>query len=449
MKMLKPIILACAAALSLTGCGGGSGGSGSGSIQGGGAGNAAPVSSESGNTAVNSAKKPVEIQYWYANGDKIAENNENLVKQFNESQSEVHVTAAFQGKYVDLHSKVQAAFAAGSAPEVTQNEISTVALFARNGMTQDMTELAKRDNVNLDDFVPGLMGNSYVDGKLYALPYLRSTPILYINATIAKEVGLDPAGPKNWQEFEEYARKMTVPGKRVGMTMTNGLWFYEALVIQSGGKLLSDDGTKTAFNTPEAIEPLKFWLKMKEEGILKILTTDDAGPQARTDFQNQRSGMFFSSTADLTKLMQIAEESGFELNNTFMPANKSYGVPTGGCNLVMISGLSEEKKEAAWKFIKWMTEKEQAIYASSFTGYLPSRTSALESDEMKKLYADKPQFKVAVDQLQYAVHRPMVTNFPEVQKIFEDQFARTVVDSSVTPEKAMAEAAEKGDKVLK
>jgi sn-glycerol 3-phosphate transport system substrate-binding protein len=288
-----------------------------------------------------------------------------------------------------------------------------------------------------------------VDGKLYALPYLRSTPILYINATIAKEVGLDPAGPKNWQEFEEYARKMTVPGKRVGMTMTNGLWFYEALVIQSGGKLLSDDGTKTAFNTPEAIEPLKFWLKMKEEGILKILTTDDAGPQARTDFQNQRSGMFFSSTADLTKLMQIAEESGFELNNTFMPANKAYGVPTGGCNLVMISGLSEEKKEAAWKFIKWMTEKEQAIYASSFTGYLPSRTSALESDEMKKLYADKPQFKVAVDQLQYAVHRPMVTNFPEVQKIFEDQFARTVVDSSITPEEAMAEAAEKGDKVLK
>lgn len=42
---------------------------------------------------------PIEITYWYAHGDKIAENNENLVKQFNEMQDEIHVTAEFQGDY--------------------------------------------------------------------------------------------------------------------------------------------------------------------------------------------------------------------------------------------------------------------------------------------------------------------------------------------------------------
>src|SRR5690606_21868244 len=67
---------------------------------------------------------PIEITYWYAWGDKIGENNENLVKQFNEMQDEIHVTAEFQGNYDELQSKTQAAFAAGNAPEVTQNEIS-------------------------------------------------------------------------------------------------------------------------------------------------------------------------------------------------------------------------------------------------------------------------------------------------------------------------------------
>jgi maltose-binding protein MalE len=56
--------------------------------------------------------------------------------------------------------------------------------------------------------------------------------------------------------------------------------------------------------------------------------------------------------------------------------------PTGGANLVMVADHPQEEKETAWEFIKWMTETEQTIYSSSYTGYLPSRYSAIESDEM-------------------------------------------------------------------
>lgn len=399
-------------------------------------------------TAAGGEKKKVEINYWYSWGDKIGENNENLVKKFNESQDEVVVKAHFQGTYDEQHSKAQAAFAAGNAPEVWQNEIASVGVFAKAGMTEDLTPFVKRDNVDMNDFIPGLMGNSYVDDKLYGLPYLRSTPLLYLNKTMLKEAGLDPAGPKNWTEFEEYARKLTVKDKRVGITLPVDIWFYEAFVAQSGGKMISDDGKKAEFSAEPGIEALKFWLKLKEEGVMKIPTTDDAGNQAKIDFQNQRSGMLFSSTADLTKQMLVAKESGFELGTTFMPANKSYGVPTGGANLVMSAKLSKEKQEAAWKFIKWMTSTEQTIYASTFTGYLPSRISAVNSEDMKKLYAEKPLFKVAVDQLEYARPRPMLKAYPEIAKNLKDEISRAVVDSSVTAEKAIAGAGEKADKLL-
>ncbi len=398
--------------------------------------------------ATTTPKKKVEINYWYSWGDKIGENNENLVKKFNESQDEVVVKATFQGSYDEQHSKAQAAFAAGNAPEVWQNEIASIGIFAKAGMTEDLTPFVNRDKVDMKDFIPGLMGNSYLDGKLYGLPYLRSTPLLYFNKTILKEAGLDPNGPKNWKEFEEYARKTTVTGKRVGITMPIDIWFYEAFVAQSGGKMISDDGKKAEFNSEAGIEPLKFILKLKQEGIIKVPTTDDAGTLAKVDFQNQRSAMLFSSTADLTKQMQVAQESGFELGTSYMPANKNYGVPTGGANLVMTAKLSKEKQDAAWKFIHWMTSKEQTIYASSFTGYLPSRISAVNSDEMKKLYAEKPLFKVAVDQLEHARPRPMLKAYPEIAKIIKDQIALAIVDPSITAEKTIAEAGTKADKLL-
>lgn len=336
----------------------------------------------------------IEITYWYAWGGKIEENNQNLVKMFNESQDRIHVTAEFQGTYDDLHAKTQAAVVAGNAPEVTQNEIASVGVFARGGMTEDLTPFAENDpDLNLEDFNPGLMGNSYVDEKLYSLPYLRSTPILYFNKTLLKEAGLDPNGPKNWEEFEEYNRKLTVPNERVGLSMPIDIWFYEAFIKQAGGSTLSKDEKTAVFNSPEGVEVVEFWKRMVNEGIIKIPTGNEAGSAAEQDFASQKSAFIFGSTAGVSHWLEISKEQGFELGTAFMPANDDYGVPTGGCNLVMTSGLSKEKQEAAWEFIKWMTAKEQTIYASKYTGYLPSRLSAVESEEMQALYKEYPHPK--------------------------------------------------------
>jgi len=405
------------------------------------------ANNENSNEASASDEK-IEIKFWYAWGDKIGENNENLVKMFNESQDKIHVTAEFQGTYDELHAKTQAAFAAKNAPEVTMNEIASIGVFAKSGMTQDLTPFIERDDINLDDFNPGLMGNSYVDGKLYGLPYLRSTPILYMNTTMLKEAGLDPAGPKDWAEFEEYLRALTKEGETVGMTMPVDIWMYEAFVAQGEGKMLSDDESQAAFNGKAGVEALEFWKKLEKEGLIKIPGGEEAAEVKKQDFANSRSAMIFSSTADLSYNLSVAEEQGFELNTAFMPSNKVHAVPTGGANLVMTAGLDEEKQNAAWEFIKWMTATEQTVYASSYTGYLPSRLSAIETEEMQALYKEKPQFKVAVDQLQYGQARPMVEAYPEIATIITDEISRTILEENLAPQDALDAAAEKANQLL-
>ncbi len=413
-----------------------------------GAGNAVNANATA-NEAAATPEKKITIKYWYAFGDKIEEAKQHLVQEFNASQDKYEVVAEHQGNYDDLHAKVQAAFAAGDAPAVSDLEIASTGVFFRSGMIQELTEYAERDKeeLQLDDFNKGLMGNAYVDGKLVGLPFMRSTPILYKNVTMLKDAGLDPAGPKSWDELEQYSRVLKEKGK-LGMTVPADIWFYEGLVAQSGGQMLSEDGKTATFNSPEGVEPVTFWKKLAAEKLIKIPVGDEAGATADKDFANQLSAFKFASTAGVTGTLEIAKANGFELETSFMPANKSYGVPTGGCQLVMTSKSTDEEKEAAWAFIKFMTTKEATIYQHKHVGYLPTRMSAIDTDELKEHFQQFPQFKVAVDQLEYARPRPMETAYPEVAKLIREAIEKAILTPDVEPQDALNEAAEKANKLL-
>ncbi|MEV5030351.1 ABC transporter substrate-binding protein [Paenibacillus sp. LPE1-1-1.1] len=439
VKRLTALTLAIFMAVVLAACGSNGTAANSGNASSG-------VNAESADAA---ASEKITIKYWYAFGDKIEEAKLHMVKEFNESQDKIEVIAEHQGDYEDLHAKVQAAFAAGDAPAVTDLEIASTGVFARSGMLEELTSYAERDKdqLQLEDFNPGLMGNAYVDDKLYGLPFMRSTPILYKNVTMLKDAGLDPAGPKTWDELEQYSRVLKEKGK-VGMTVAADIWFYEGLVAQSGGQMLSEDGKSAAFNSPEGVAPVEFWKKLTSEGLIKMPVGDEAGATADKDWANQVSAFKFGSTAGVTGSLEIAKGNGFELETAFMPANVSYGVPTGGCQLVMTSKSSDEEKEAAWEFIKWMTSKENTIYQHKHVGYLPTRLSAVESDELKKHFEEYPQFKVAVDQLEYARPRPMENAYPEIAKMIKESIQKAIIDPNTTPQDALNQAAEKANKLL-
>src|SRR5206468_4300659 len=109
----------------------------------------------------NKTNKQVELTFWYPYGDKIGEANENLVKQFNESQNEIKVKAAYQGNYTDILSKLQAAAVAKNAPDVFVAEDIAAAPLARTGILEDLTGAAEESKMDLKDFLPSVLANSY------------------------------------------------------------------------------------------------------------------------------------------------------------------------------------------------------------------------------------------------------------------------------------------------
>ena len=55
----------------------------------------------------------------------------------------------------------------------------------------------------LDGFWPALMANSQTGGKIWSVPFQRSTAIMYYNKAAFTKAGLDPEHfPRTWAEFQ-------------------------------------------------------------------------------------------------------------------------------------------------------------------------------------------------------------------------------------------------------
>ena len=422
-KRVLSAALVLAMMASLASCSGGDSSSSSASE---GSASAAPSSSEAASSesaseesaSASAGGETVELTYWYAWTDQIQECNENLTAQFNEgpgAELGIHVTAEYQGSYDDVHQKLQAAYVAGDTPDVTVMEIGSVGTFARNGVLTPIDDYIERDGVDMSDFYSGLLENCEVDGSYYGLPYLRSTPILYMNTTMLESAGLDPAGPQNWDELADYCRTIYEQTGKYGLTMYSYVWTFEAFMMQQGTSVLNEDETACNIDSEECREVLHFFQDLANEGVIRCIAGEDSS-RMDADYMNQNAAMWFNSTANLTNAIGIGEENGFDVNVCYMPAAETYGVPTGGCNLIIPASLDDTHKDAAWEFVKWMTATDQSAYASAYTGYVPNSKSASETATIQDLWEETPQFEVAVEQLElYAQGRPKTTVYAQVE----------------------------------
>lgn len=438
-----------ASVLSMTGCGDAkTQGDAVSSVQ-----SEASVSSETSeeqNTIIQS-ETPIELTYWYSWGGAVQECNENLVQQFNETVGQekgIHVTAEYQGTYNETTSKLQAAAVAGTMPDASVVGTTSMGIFLKNNMLVSLNSYVERD-IDATDFFQGLLKNTVKDDVWYGVPYLCSTPILYLNTTLLEKAGLDPSGPKTWDELAEYCKTVKEKTGAYGLSTFSYEWFMEAFLLEHGTTMLNEEETATNFDCAETREIMNYFKDLQDKGYLHWATSGDEGSsQVTADFTNQNCAMWFSSTASLTTTLKVAKENNFEVNTCFIPADKSYGVPIGGSSIVMFESVPEEKREAVWEFMKFMTDTRQTAYASQTTGYVPLRASAEQEESLQELYKAYPQFKVAVDQLRdYSTGRSLNPNYVECTTVIMNAMDDIMLNNG-DMDSVLSAASEKINKLL-
>jgi sn-glycerol 3-phosphate transport system substrate-binding protein len=429
----------------------GSAGSGSGSSGGssGGSGGESPGRSSGGSS------KPVQIEFWYALGGDIGEVIEQQVEQFNRSQDKYVVQAVFQNSYDLLGQKLHAAVVGGDVPAIVQLNSREWYDFVK--VLEPLDEYIANDpSFDFGDFNPGLLVNTAYDGKQYTIPYNRSTPILYYNKDIMREIGVDPEDPvPTWDALVEVARKATIHADggvdRFGFSASMSGWYFYSMIWSNGGDILNEDYTRAVFDRPEAAYGLQLWSDMinVEQTMAPPVggastSGSAAGVSSRQNFFNGNIAMIIESTGSLG---QYEKNSPFDLGTAFMPKFKEYAVPTGGGNLAVMAAASEEEKAGAWEFIRFVTSTEQSADFVMKTGFLPVRLSAEGLDALQQYYAEHPNYTVALRQLAYARELPPVTELKRIETELNKAMERAVVER-IPAEEALREAAETINEVL-
>ena len=392
------------------------------------------------------AEEKTVIHFWHCHSGAVAESHQFLVDKFNASQDKIEVVLEFQANnYYDLNSKVKTAMTTGTAPEVSLGESMTMANLANTGAIQPLESYIANDpEFNLEDYAAGVMTNTYVKGKLYGLPYQRSTAIMYTNKTLLQAAGLDPAGPKTFDELIEYCKALT-KNDVIGWVQPVTTWTYEAIINGYGGSMMDPSNTEITFNSEKAIKAMELYRQGISEGWANIKVGGTATADARLEFQNQRSGFIVESTGSLKMLMGYAEGMGFELGACMIPGENS---AAGGCNLVMVNGISEEKAQAAWTFMKFMNSYESALHTTRSTGYLPILRSVIAGPEMAELYAENDIYAVAAAQTEHIRSRPVHEGYNEVNTEMLNVLTELIMDTKIDAKEALDEFAEEANEIL-
>jgi sn-glycerol 3-phosphate transport system substrate-binding protein len=106
------------------------------------------------------------------------------------------------------------------------------------------------------------------------------------------------------------------------LTLVSNLWFFEAFMLEAGTSVLSQDERSANINSKAALEVIKFWKDLSDAGYIRILSSAE-GSKMSADIMNQKSAMWFYSTAGITTFMGLAKANGFTMNTCFMPSLKT------------------------------------------------------------------------------------------------------------------------------
>lgn len=394
---------------------------------------------------------PVPVQ------GKLANEMTRLVDTFNSKQAGVHVTAVYTGSYDDTNLKTRAAIEAGRPPAVVLMSANFIREYVINKQAIDLGELIAADGQTKSQFIaqffPAVRENAMEADHVYGVPFQNSTPILYYNTDAFKEVGLDPNKPPvTWQEWVDDAKKLT---RRDGNTITrSGLviisnydtlgWLVSGFTMSNGGEYYNRGyGGEVFYNTPSTIGAVQFMDDLVHKHHVMPEGVIDANAAANAFFSGRTAMMVHSTGA----LGFIRDNMRLPFKVAFVPRAQRFAVPVGGASLLIPTGNTPEREQAAWKLVRFLTSPTINGGWSRFTGYFAPVTAAYDLPEMREYIANNPDAKVAIDQLAYAQPWFATFNTVGVRKALEDQ-VQAVLSGKVKVRDAMIRAQAAADAML-
>lgn len=373
------------------------------------------------------AADAIVLTFWHTGAAGAAQ--DELVDIFNASQDDIFVVSEFQGGYGDLATNLLAAHAAGVGPDVTQLGTFEIIEFAKSGVLVDLKPFIEGANgIDTGNWPGTMLSAGDVDGQIVWLPLNVSVPVLYYNTDAFAEAGL--AGPpETWEEFYDYARKLTVKDtngvvQRTGTALWGISWPFLSNVWSEGGEFTTRDYSNVTLNDPIVVEVMTEYQNLIQEGAATL--PDSASGGHRAAFKNGQAAMILDSPAPFAEI--FAESVGFTPGVANYPAGAAGKVyAPGGGGIAMMSITAEAKRDAAWTFIKFMLKDESLALLAERSGYAAFHEGARRSAAG---FLTDQRYATMHDALPFLRGDFTMNTSPAVRTAFDEALQKILIDGA-------------------
>ena len=452
--------------------------------------------------------EPITVNWWFAHGGRLGEKVQEIVANFNASQSQYNVVATYKGNYHDTMMAGIAAFRAKNPPHILQVfEVGTATMMAAKGAIKPVHQVMAESGLPFDPkaYLPTVTGYyTTPEGKMLSMPFNSSTPVLWYNKEAFKTAGLDPdKPPKTWPEVAEYSRKIVAayadqaakiaPAvkalkaskaalEKAGMkdnaakvdeiladtqkgVITAGFstswiswiqienfsaWHNQPVGTKSSG--FGGMDTKFVFNSPlhaKHIQQLADWQKEK------IFVYGGRRNLGNALFNSGQVAMHTESSAGYAGFKRTCK---FEFGTSMLPYWPDVGSAPqntiiGGASLWVLQGHSPEEYKGVAAFFNHLSKPEVQADWHEFTGYLPITLAAYDLKKKQGFYDKNPQMETALKQM--TLNAPTANsrglrfgNFVQMRAIMYDTL-EAIFAGEKSAQLGLDEAAQKGNRLLR
>ena len=308
-----------------------------------------------------------------------------------------------------LMSRLQSAMQTGcDVPDIVEMLEGTIGYFTRGPLENvgfvDLTERLKEDGfMDPAKMVQTRYALWSSRGHIFALPHDVHPSCLCYRVDLIKELGIDVTKLKTWDDFVKEGQRITVPGKRYMIDMSdNNMVSLIILLTQRGFDLFDADG-KVAFDKPEVAELIAWFVRQTTPNTKTRIAFPAGDGQNFYQAMNEGLDLFFF-TPDWRTAQFMLDNPRQKGNLALMPmpiwADKdgnqlpgSYKTGTwGGSGLAITKHCKNQ--DLAWKFAKYLyTKTEDLGERFLLTNIVPPIKASWELPELKqKSYFYKHMF---------------------------------------------------------
>ncbi len=348
----------------------------------------------------------------------------------------------------DFDSQLSTAFAAGEGPTMILS--SSAYRFTYGDYLQDVSDVFDKTDLDKDDFIQSYLDYCSDGDTTYFVPFQIVGYYMYWNKDLFKEAGLDPqTPPSTWDEWQEYASKITDSSKNVyGSGISYDYAYQIAHVMQRfGGLAVTDDNGKWKANFENNAGYEKF-LKMYKDMV------DNGDNPLEADTDSMVSAGQIGMTVGGPWVTTGLDTAGVDYGIGLIPQGDA-----GDMNSVEVIGFgittaaSDAEKEAAYKFIEWWNTSDKdgsspALEWSLANGFPAYTYSVQDNDEYK---ANEKLSAMSAANPQAPTDFIVDSNFPGVNSVLSDvipEMINSVAFGNSSVEDALAKAQESAQKIV-